>query len=141
MSTRGYIAYRDNDQIVWNYLHGDNYVLNGTGEQLIRKYNDADFAWKLVSIGDRSYLEKEEPYNDQDEVVHKCSIEDWKDVLASGWDIEYVYLWEDGEWKVSHGGNAPFYPLESVYVAILAHHYNLDGGDIQSILESDFFGD
>ena len=72
MSTRGYIAVHNGNNVTYNYLHRNNYIVGGTGEKLIRlnEYNSEEGAKKLVTIGDRSYLEKETPYNDQLEVVH-----------------------------------------------------------------------
>lgn len=133
MSTRGYIAVHNGNNVTYNYLHSDNYIVGGTGEKLLRssKYNSEEGVKKLVTIGDRSYLEKETPYNDQSEVVHTCSIEDWKDILEDSWDIDFIYLWDKNnngiyEWFVS-SDNLPFRPLRVAYIEALMNKYQVKG--------------
>lgn len=133
MSTRGFIAIKNGDKITWNYLHSDNYVVGGTGEKLLRRYNDFGIAKQLVSIGDRSYLEKEEPYDDQDEIVHNCSIDTWEKVMKDSWDIEYFYLWDNG-WKVRKP-SMDFVDLKDFYVAELSKRIGADMNNVNSLLK------
>ena len=120
MSTRSYIGISTIEDginyVKYVYCHFDGYTVNGVGQMLFEHYKDEEKVKKLISLGDISFLEKNiEPsssnhsfYTPEKDVTvfyHR----DRGDEKSEAWKtydfqyypnrmIEYVYLFENGEW-------------------------------------------
>lgn len=118
MSTRSRIGYVDeNNNYRSVYCHHDGY-LEGVGYALLNFYNRSDLVGEIVSLGDLSSLgENLKPrgednpggtfaYNrDRGEkttasVTPMCGSKLYA-LMDSTW-AEYIYMFRDGEWLVSH---------------------------------------
>ena len=120
MSTRSYIGISTIEDginyVKYVYCHFDGYTVNGVGQMLFEHYKDEEKVKKLISLGDISFLEKNiEPssskhsFNTPEKDVTVFYHRDRGDVGSEAWKtydfqyypnrmIEYVYLFENGEW-------------------------------------------
>lgn len=101
MSTRANIGIEYPDgKVKACYIHMDGGRF--MAKQLLDKYNSAADAEALVSYGSRSHLEMDiEPYDEEKFWIVNDKYEYY---AATGFDIEYLYLFSDGMWKVIHPG-------------------------------------
>lgn len=134
MSTRSFIILKNEDNTYkFNYIHHDGYVTNGVGESLLRNYYSIEHAKELVSIGDRSSLEDETPYDDQDEVVH--TTDNISELVKDNFDIEYFYLFDDSKWQVACSHTAfKFVDLASFFILDFLMRYNINIKDVQKLI-------
>ena len=106
MGTRSNIAYKkEDDSIVSSYCHYDGYVEHN-GVMLLKHYNGEKQARELVDNGYMSSLGStiEEINKGR---VHKEKPEEFKTEYLMMRDIdtlfiEFIYLFKDGGWYVSH---------------------------------------
>lgn len=136
MATRSYIAMKIGDNAYKTvYCHYDGY-LEYNGKMLLEYYNTQERVEKLLSLGCISSLNKElEPKagshhcfdnpdddvtvfygrdrGETDQEAFICTKEELTD--PNNW-IEYIYVFDNGEWyysKLEHGGFSEFKPLAS----------------------------
>jgi hypothetical protein len=128
MSTRSRIAVRNPDGTLASiYCHFDDYP-EGVGKTLVEHYTDPGKIAELIALGDLSVLgedigERQDfdshtpgtclAYGrDRGEACVGAAEHADEDALrrhaADGWE-EYIYLWDDGEWRVAKpgGGSGP----------------------------------
>ena len=120
MSTRSYIGISTVKEgisyVNYVYCHFDGYTINGVGQMLFEHYKDEEKVKKLISLGDISFLEKNiEPsssnhsFNTPEKDVTVFYHRDRGDEESKPYKIydfqyypnkmiEYVYLFENGEW-------------------------------------------
>ena len=120
MSTRSHIGIstikEGNNYVKYVYCHFDGYTINGVGQMLFEHYKDEEKVKKLISLGDISFLEKNiEPsssnhsFNTPEKDVTVFYHRDRGDMESGPYKIfdfqyypdkmiEYVYLFENGEW-------------------------------------------
>jgi hypothetical protein len=142
MATRSHIAKRNSDGSITSiYCHWDGYPENN-GVLLEKHYKDESKLDSLLAIGNLSSLAPEigdEPHDfnnapdgicnfygrDRKEPNQESSTlseAGFKRMLRDSW-ADYVYLFENGEWKYSHlgtSGNTSFNPLAPA----IARHMN-----------------
>lgn len=111
MSTRSLIGIKEDKGITFVYCHFDGY-LNGVGTTLVNYYDTEEKIHELLERGDISSLGEDiescDFYKDRGEDdVNSCLIPTTPDLLdryyicgQKSW-ADYVYLFEDGEWKFS----------------------------------------
>ena len=140
MSTRSYIMLKDGDNVIYNYIHYDGYVLGGVGQLLASKYDDYSLAKMLCNIGDRSALEDETPYQDQDEVVHTIpftELESFINDREGNFDIDYYYIFMDGKWQGACGDTKwKLYPVKTVYAAQFILRNGINIADIENLINN-----
>lgn len=115
MSTRCWIGQKREDGIHSFYCHYDGYpdYPHGVGSTLVRFYDSEELATKLIDLCEPygiSSLEKTlkdtagELYADHayPNPVYKNNTEYEKN---ADFDIEYIYLWTKGEWKLFKSGS------------------------------------
>ena len=105
MSTRSIVAYeRKSGKIVSSYVHYDGYV-TGVGMELLDKHNSESSATSLANHGSFSSLGKGERRSDTDlfASVNALSnyLEEKTENGGSVHDLEFAYLWKNGEWYVA----------------------------------------
>lgn len=107
MSTRSNIGIENPDgTITAIYCHFDGYV-NGVGKTLYEYYNDIDKVKELIALGDISALgytidDTIAYHRDREEDFHQYHFEDIQDYSENAaFDIDYIYLYKDGEWNVN----------------------------------------
>ena len=125
MSTRSNIAIEDpkTKKVKVIYVHSDGYPY-GVGQCLVESYGNYQKAKELFKHGDASYL---------GDTIEECSFysRDWKrkedkartyrDEWMYMFDmkgqnmIEYIYLFKDGEWRVSTSKYVPESALKNSY--------------------------
>lgn len=98
MSTRGYVGVlTEKGDVKYIYNHYDSY-LDELGITLYKHYNTEEKAKQLIEKGDASAiystLETSDFYNEP------ASYLDLNNYLKARWDIEWVYLFKDGQWFV-----------------------------------------
>ena len=118
MSTRSHIGIREKGIFIkYVYCHFDGYTINGVGQMLFEHYKDEEKVKKLISLGDISFLEKNiNPSKDSNHSFYTPEKDvtvfyhrDRGDEKSEAWKtydfqyypnkmIEYVYLFENGEW-------------------------------------------
>ena len=118
MSTRCWIGQKREDGIHAFYCHHDGYIEYGVGEQLFVYYNTEDKVTKLVDLcyntgtsslvntleGTKKFLYNRTP----DDGFSLNIFEDELEYADCDFDIEYVYLFKDGEWWVSEAYHKPW---------------------------------
>lgn len=105
MSTRSIVCYeRKSGSIVSSYVHYDGYV-TGVGMELLESYNSESSARTLANHGSFSSLGKGDRRNDTDVFRGIGELSDWleekTDNGGSVHDLEFAYLWKNGEWYVA----------------------------------------
>jgi hypothetical protein len=99
---------------IGTYCHFDGYI-EGVGKELLKRYNDKESILSLISGGMISYLidgplyynawrgEEEEPWD-------RCK--PWQRDDEPTAEEDYLYLFEDGEWKFKHWRGEEWYSLK-----------------------------
>ena len=105
MSTRSIVCYeRKSGSIVSSYVHYDGYV-TGVGMELLESYNSERDARSLANHGSFSSLGKGDRRNDTDVFRGIGELSDWLEAKTeyggSVHDLEFAYLWKNGEWFVA----------------------------------------
>ena len=105
MSTRSIVAYeRKSGKIVSSYVHYDGYV-TGVGMELLESHNSESSARTLANHGSFSSLGKGDRRNDTDVFRGIGELSDWLEAKTdnggSVHDLEFAYLWKNGEWFVA----------------------------------------
>ena len=105
MSTRSIVCYeRKSGKIVSSYVHYDGYV-TGVGMELLESYNSESSARTLANHGSFSSLGKGDRRNDTDVFRGIGELSDWLESKTenggSVHDLEFAYLWKNGEWFVA----------------------------------------
>ena len=105
MSTRSIVCYeRKSGSIVSSYVHYDGYV-TGVGMELLESYNCESAARSLANHGSFSSLGKGDRRNDTDVFRGIGELSDWLEAKTenggSVHDLEFAYLWKNGEWFVA----------------------------------------
>ena len=107
MSTNSLVAYLNEDgSVVTSYVHYDGYA-TGVGEMLLEHYNSdkcaRDLAWCLgyASSLKETISESHEDRANTDEAIVHASFEEFEEYVRENSYLEYVYVWENGEWMVS----------------------------------------
>ena len=100
MSTRCNICAYIDDRLYCIYCHHDGYP-EGVGQTLLDYWYEPEEIKKLVTTnGEISSLansfDKQEYYDDSK--PPKIFIDEFS--MNIPWDIEYVYVWRNGKWKV-----------------------------------------
>lgn len=137
MSTRCYIMVKDGDTVTYNFVGHDGYLVRGVGELLKYNYATFELAKCLCSIGDRSALEDEETYTDQEEVIHTVPYAELNKLINNpeNCDIAYYYLFIDGGWQVACSlTNWKFYNIMSAYAAQYMIRNNVNVSEVTEIL-------
>ncbi len=119
MSTRSHIGIKEEgiNYIKYVYCHFDGYTINGVGQMLFEHYKDEEKVKELISLGDISFLAKNiNPSKDSNHSFYTPEKDvtvfyhrDRGDKESEAWKtydfqyypnkmIEYVYLFENGEW-------------------------------------------
>ena len=113
MGTRSYIIAKKDGRYEGVYCHWDGYI-EGNGWTLNEHYRDESKVFDLINHGDMSHLEEEVGqcvfYNDED--AGRLHWESVEDIPLDDFMIEYFYLFEDGNWKVTNYNGKRWYPLE-----------------------------
>jgi hypothetical protein len=135
MSTRSRIAFKREDGLISSiYCHSDGYPKHN-GKILQENYQDVNKIKQLIVLGSLSILGPEigdiQDFNNpkdrnwclfygrdrgekNTEHHNHKTVEELIDAASSSWG-EYVYLFEDGEWKVCDlHGSKEFTPLKEV---------------------------
>lgn len=112
MSTRSYIAVKENNVFKFVYCHYDGYV-SGVGLELLKNYNSYEKALELVNLGNRSTL-SENPNDGLYENESFHTAENLNEILETLGGIEYIYVYENG-WLVytSHPIIEEFFSYET----------------------------
>ena len=111
MSTRSYIGKQNKDgSIKYVYCHSDGYINGGVGEMLFKNYKSEKKIDKLLALGDLSCLGKTpnspdtcdyHRYNGEAIYTREASnIKSFGKKTVDNPGIEYVYLYQDGQWNV-----------------------------------------
>jgi len=105
MSTRSIVCYeRKSGKIVSSYVHYDGYV-TGVGMELLESHNSESSARTLANHGSFSSLGKGDRRNDTDVFRGIGELSDWLESKTenggSVHDLEFAYLWKNGEWFVA----------------------------------------
>jgi len=105
MSTRSIVCYeRKSGSIVSSYVHYDGYV-TGVGMELLESYNSERDARSLANHGSFSSLGTGDRRNDTDVFRGIGELSDWLESKTenggSVHDLEFAYLWKNGEWFVA----------------------------------------
>ena len=105
MSTRSIVCYeRKSGKIVSSYVHYDGYV-TGVGMELLESHNSESSARTLANHGSFSSLGKGDRRNDTDVFRGIGELSDWLEAKTdnggSVHDLEFAYLWKNGEWFVA----------------------------------------
>ena len=105
MSTRSIVCYeRKSGKIVSSYVHYDGYV-TGVGMELLESHNSESSARTLANHGSFSVLGKGDRRNDTDVFRGIGELSDWLEAKTdnggSVHDLEFAYLWKNGEWFVA----------------------------------------
>ena len=119
MSTRSVIAMKTENGYIGVYCHFDGYI-SGVGKILFENYFDETKLKKLIAEGSISSLGKrigtkhsfdERPKNETTfyhrDRGEKIQILTWKtpeQIIRNMCDCEFFYIWNNGEWLVSEGG-------------------------------------
>ena len=113
MSTRSYITRKyDDGKVRRIYCHFDGYP-QGVGRMLYEFYDDADKVDQLLALGDLSSLGPEIGDGSQDEYDCMAYTRGYKepatfnsesDFLRQVEGIDYLYMYDEGVWKVRSGG-------------------------------------
>ena len=121
MSTRSHVGISTIEEginyVKYVYCHFDGYTINGVGQMLFEHYKDEEKVKELISLGDISFLEKninpskdsnhsfDTPEKDVTVFYHRDrGDEENKPYKIYDFQyypdkmIEYVYLFENGEW-------------------------------------------
>jgi len=107
MSTNAYIGYYDEatGKVVATYCHYDGYI-ECAGKILAENYNNSFAAEAVASVGYVSALyptiseSVENSVHKDDEPMLFDSILQFVDECAEYYNIEYAYLWVEGQWFV-----------------------------------------
>lgn len=109
MSTRSYIGKQNKDgSITYVYCHNDGCINGGVGEKLFFYYNDEEKIDQLLKLGDLSSVGKSTgstcAYSrDRGEelcIREAANIEEFGRDAEDNVSIDYVYLYQDGQWLV-----------------------------------------
>ena len=112
MSTRSTVAFeRESGKIVTSYVHYDGYV-TGVGLTLLDEFNSEESARKIANHGDFSSLSSEnlsEKSRSSASLFNSVSalsnwLEEKTESGGSVHDLEFAYLWKNGEWYVADLG-------------------------------------
>lgn len=108
MSTRCRIAINEGDSFRSIYCHYDGYP-KYVGNILLKYYNSKEMATKLIDLGDISCLlpmldkTEEQSYHIKEQgarrIIEFENLKDMVDYFIQS-DQEYLYLWDNGKWKV-----------------------------------------
>lgn len=119
MSTNCVIAYysEDTEEVVSSYCHYDGYP-SGVGATLNAYYNTPQTAESVALAGYLSALKPDLVESvlqsaNHDRPVDYESIDEFLSVMSECPNIEFVYLWVEGDWKVLSLTHAVS-PLKSV---------------------------
>lgn len=125
MGTHAIIVVKRPRSFIASYCHYDGYVKrNGVGEMLLKHYNSAEDALKLVKMGSMSGLAptfKDTPFHkteDRLDYLEPVTGKSFDQVLDNLPMASYVYLWDGGKWNVARGYSSTLndmFPLEDVY--------------------------
>lgn len=102
MSTRCRIAIENEDHSVDSiYCHFDGYII-GVGKYLYENYKTDESVKKLISMGDRSSIDKDDSvYEDtKGQPMHFQDVKDLVSYFKTS-DQEYLYLYGCGCWLVA----------------------------------------
>lgn len=149
MSTRCNVGIKTGDKFKYIYVHFDGYP-QGVGATLKKYYTDPKKVAQLIELGDCSELGADldparETFDYDSKVLNEngsvfygrdrgetevdAKTQDWetyKQIRAEDVWIEYVYVFEDGEWtgyRVDHGFNAAFQPTSNRLVKLTKREY------------------
>ena len=121
MSTNSLIAMKTDDGYRTIYCHWDGYPEHN-GKTLVQHYSDPEKVEALIALGDISSLASEigekHDFNDRESGTtsyHRDRGEDWSRVEPRNYDSvkricradctqEYVYVFEDGDWRCWKAG-------------------------------------